>query len=215
MVLVILILALEITDPHTHQPDLLFELNSFKAGECRFSDLFFGIGIIRDRHRPRECLKIAESDLYRDCSCLISMFLHVCMNIPCQVRECPRYNSQSHRKPLLFFPFPGSHIGWAPDRTTSRSPSFQSEATPGSPKGRRPKRGASSGSRERQRTGGNPPPSLLLPEAARRLPLEGDITPSAPRGISHPMNGLSVNALEKITSVTPAKTKVWNIFKKH
>jgi len=29
------------------------------------------------------------------------------------------------------------------------------------------------------------------------------------------MNGLGVNALEKITSVTPAKTKVWNIFKKH
>jgi hypothetical protein len=37
MALVILILALEITGPHTHQTDLLLELNSFKAGEYRFS----------------------------------------------------------------------------------------------------------------------------------------------------------------------------------
>jgi hypothetical protein len=29
------------------------------------------------------------------------------------------------------------------------------------------------------------------------------------------MNGLSIDALEKVTSVTPAKTKVWNMFKKH
>jgi hypothetical protein len=31
MVLVILILALEITGPHTHQPDLLFEFNPFNG----------------------------------------------------------------------------------------------------------------------------------------------------------------------------------------
>ncbi len=81
MALIILIPALEIAGPHTHQPDLLFELNSFKAGECRFSDLFFRIGIIGDRHRPGECLKIAESDLYRDRSCLILMSQHILNDI--------------------------------------------------------------------------------------------------------------------------------------
>jgi len=29
------------------------------------------------------------------------------------------------------------------------------------------------------------------------------------------MNGLSVDALGKVTSVNPVKIKVWNMFKKH
>ena len=74
-------LALKIACPNTHQPDLLFEIYSFQAGVCRFSYLFFRIGIIRDRHRPRNQLflnQCGKSYYFR--AMLVSYFVHGLVN---------------------------------------------------------------------------------------------------------------------------------------